>query len=108
MLQPFYVDPTVPLAHVLLAEALLREEAEKKPEERDASVPQRAAFLRKYGLKLLPPDDATLWSRAATSLAAQQDFPLALQAADTALKLDPNSAEAKKARDAAMEGMKAQ
>src|SRR5688500_2359930 len=51
-------DPTVPLAHVLLAQF-----------EED---PQRAAFLRGYGLKLLP-DDAGLWERAGRALHEQKD-----------------------------------
>lgn len=84
-------DPTVPLAHVLLA----------KFEEN----PQRADFLRGYGLKLLP-EDAGLWSRAAASLVEQKDFARALKAADKALSLDPKNADTQKARAAAMAGVK--
>lgn len=54
----------MPLAHVLLAKF-----------EDD---PPRAAFLRGYGLKLLP-GDATLWAQAAASLVEQKDFKRALQ-----------------------------
>ncbi len=79
-------DPTVPLSHVLLA----------KFEEN----PQRADFLRGYGLKLLP-NDATLWARAATSLVEQKDFKRAMTAADKALALDPKNEAAQKARAAA-------
>ena len=79
-------DPSVPLAHVLLA----------KFEEN----PQRADFLRGYGLKLLP-DDAILWARAAKSLVEQKDIKRAQQAAQQALNLDPSNAEAKMALEAA-------
>ena len=82
-------DSTVPLAHLLLA----------KFEENQ----QRAAFLREYELKRLP-EDAALWTRAATSLVEQKDFKRALQAAEKALKLDPLNADAKKALEAAKQG----
>jgi cytochrome c-type biogenesis protein CcmH/NrfG len=96
-------DPSVPLARLLLAGVLLREDENKKPEERDPSSPQRATFLREYDLKRLP-DDAGLWIRAAKSLAEQKDFKRSQQAAEKALKLDPLNAEAKTALEAAMQG----
>jgi WD40 repeat protein/serine/threonine protein kinase len=65
-------DPTVPLARLLLAGALMREDAAKPPNERDSSLPQRAAFLRDYDLKRLP-DDPVLWERALRSLHDQKD-----------------------------------
>lgn len=43
------------------------------------------------------------WVRAAASLNEQKDFKRALQAADKALSLDPNNADALKARAAAVE-----
>jgi WD40 repeat protein len=82
-------DPSVPLAHLLLA----------KFEDN----PQRAAFLRDYGLKHLP-DDAGFWSRAATSLVEQKDFKRAVHAAEKALKLDPLNSDAKKALKVARQG----
>lgn len=81
-------DPTVPLAHVLLAKF-----------EED---PRQADFLRGFGLELLP-DDAGLWARAAASLVEQKDLKRALQAADKALMLEPNNTDAQKARTAAVE-----
>ena len=84
-------DPTVPLAHVLLA----------KWEDN----PQQADFLRGYGLKLLP-DDSSLWAQAAASLVEQKDFPRALKAADKALALDPKDADALEVRAAGVAGVK--
>ena len=80
-------DPTVPLGHILLAGALLRDDAGKKVAERDPKAAQRAAFLRTFGLKLLP-EDSGLWARAAASLFEQRDYTLALGAAEKALSLD--------------------
>ena len=70
-------DPTVPLAHVLLA----------KFEEN----PQRADFLRGYGLKLLP-DDAGLWERAVRALHEQKDEERARRALGKLEKLDKDRA----------------
>ncbi len=69
-------DPTVPLARILLAGALLREEAERVSLipglKRDPSLPQHAAFLRDYDLQRMP-DDAGLWERAVLALHEQKD-----------------------------------
>lgn len=89
-------DPTVPLAHVLLAEALLHKDTEKEAEERDPSVPQRSAFLRDYGLKHLP-EDAALWSRASQSLLNQHQGAVALDAARKAVALNASLTAAHRA-----------
>ena len=78
-------DPTLPLTRLLLAKF-----------ETNA---RRATFLRDYDLKRLPSDPA-LWSRAAASLVEQKDFRRAQQAAEKALRIDPNNAQAKIALDA--------
>ena len=84
----------------MLAGVLEKENAEEKEADRDASVPARAAFLRRYDLDHLPPD-AALWARAAEIL--RQDArresrhrprattarEAALQAARKAVALDP-------------------
>jgi WD40 repeat protein len=72
-----FYDTTVPLARLFLGVALEREDAGKPEEQRDAGVPQRAAFLRRFSLEGLQrekgkmPDDklAALWLRAARHLA---------------------------------------
>lgn len=108
-------DPSVPLGHLLLGAALEREEAEKKPDERDAGIPQRAAFLRRFSLEALQresgkmPDEpqAALWLRAAKHLAklpaeakvgiGSKEAPAreeAVKAARRALELVPGMREA--------------
>lgn len=66
-------DPSVPLAHLMLAKFV--------------DVPERAAFLREYELKHLP-DDAALWSRASVILRNRLHFSQALEAARKAVALD--------------------
>ncbi len=80
-------DSTVPLAHVLLAGMLVRENAARSAEAQDPGVPKRAGLLREHGLKLIP-DDARLWERAVASLVEQEDYPRALHAADKTLSLE--------------------
>ena len=73
-------DTTVPLARLLFANILEKEDAEESGKARaaelrrfnlcrppDATIPARAAFLRRYDLDRLP-DDATLWTRATKAL----------------------------------------
>lgn len=80
-------DSTVPLAHVLLAGMLVRENAARSAEAQDPGVPKRAGLLREHGLKLIP-DDARLWERAVASLVEQEDYPRALHVADKTLSLE--------------------
>lgn len=72
-------DFTVPLAHLLLAKALTREDAEKQRRGDlaiDPGVPQQAAFLRRFDLNRLAAEQgkmpkteaAALWARAAMIL----------------------------------------
>ena len=75
-------DPTVPLAHLLLAEY-----------EDDS---RRAAFLRDYELKRLPMD-AVLWSRASEILLNQEQADMALEAARKAVALDAKQIAAQRA-----------
>lgn len=97
-----------------MANALEQQDAAKKPDERDASIPQQAAFLRYYDLDLLSraggkmkrEEAAALWSRAAGILLLRPDAKVgtgvkvtlakdeALQAAQHALTLDPQNANA--------------
>jgi len=86
-------DPTVPLARLLLAGALLRQDAANKPAERDPSLPQRAAFLRDYDLQRIP-DDAVLWERAVRALHEQKDDARAHRALLKLEKLAPEKAAA--------------
>ena len=60
-------DTTVPLARLLLANALEMANAAKKPEKQDTTILARAAFLRRYDLDRMP-DDPVLWTRAAKAL----------------------------------------
>jgi WD40 repeat protein len=60
-------DYTLPLTRLLLANALEKDNAAKEPEKQDATIPARAAHLRRYDLDSLP-DDVTLWTRAARAL----------------------------------------
>lgn len=60
-------DPTVPLARMMLANVLEKEELAKEAGQRDAAVLARAAHWRRYDLDRLP-DDPQLWSRAAEIL----------------------------------------
>jgi tetratricopeptide (TPR) repeat protein len=93
-------DSTVPLARLMLAGVLEKENAEKKEADREASVPVRVAFLRRYDLDHLSAD-AALWARAAEILRQTPDAKVgigprattareaALQAARKAVALDP-------------------
>jgi WD40 repeat protein/serine/threonine protein kinase len=71
-------DPTVPLARLFLGAAMEKEQAERPPPVRDRSVPQRAAYLRRYDLDALsralgsmPNEElAALWIRAGHHLLA--------------------------------------
>jgi hypothetical protein len=87
-------DPSVPLAHVLLAEVIQTKEARKPREKRDETKVMQAMHLRAYGLKLLPAADAELWCRAAESLLHQKDYPKAREAAEKALTISPGMARA--------------
>jgi WD40 repeat protein/tRNA A-37 threonylcarbamoyl transferase component Bud32 len=81
-------DPTVPLARLLLAGALQREDAELEAAERDPNLPQRAAFLRDYDFARMPSDPA-LWERAARALHEQKDDARTLRALEELRKLAP-------------------
>jgi hypothetical protein len=82
-------DPSVPLAHVLLAEVMEKEESAKPEGSRDTLKLQQAVHLRRYGLKLLPEHDAELWCRAAESLQRQNEVTHSRLAAEKALKIAP-------------------
>ncbi|MEA3209883.1 MAG: hypothetical protein QOE70_2940 [Chthoniobacter sp.] len=86
-----HYDPTVPLARLLLAGALLREDATKKPDERDPSLPQRAAFLRDYDLQRMP-GDPVLWERAVRALHDEKEEGRARRALEKLAKLEPEQA----------------
>ena len=60
-------DPTVPLARMMLANVLEKEELAKEEGKRDAAVVARAAHSRRYELDRLP-DHPKLWARAAEIL----------------------------------------
>jgi WD40 repeat protein len=87
-------DPSVPLAHVLLAEVIEAEESRSPQDKREASKTNQARHLRTYGLKLLPAADAGIWCRAAESLLRQKDYPKAKEAAEKALAISPGMARA--------------
>jgi hypothetical protein len=61
-------DPTVPLARMMLANVLEKEELAKEAAQRYAAVLARAAHWRRYDLDRLPHDDPQLWARAAKIL----------------------------------------
>ena len=69
-------DPTVPLARLFLAAALEKTDAAKEAKDRNQSISQRAAFLRRYDLDALARETgrmkndelAALWVRAANHL----------------------------------------
>ncbi|HEY5891906.1 MAG TPA: hypothetical protein VIT91_01630 [Chthoniobacterales bacterium] len=107
-------DPTLPLTRLLLANALEEKNEAKEPGARDLSVPQQAAFLRHYDLDLLSKAEgrmnkgeaAALWARAAEILLQKPEVKVgigvkttlakdeALKAAERALALDPQNANA--------------
>lgn len=89
-------DPATPLARLLLAGVLQLEDARKKPDERDPSLPQRTAFLRDYDLAHMP-GDPVLWVRAVRALHDQQDDNRALRALARLDKLAPTQAAALRA-----------
>ena len=60
-------DYSLPLTRLLLANPLENGNAAKKAAEQDATIPARAAHLRRYDLDRLP-DDPVLWTRAAKAL----------------------------------------
>jgi hypothetical protein len=60
-------DPTVPLARMMLASVLEKEEVAKEERQRDAAIHARAAHRRRYDFDRLP-DDPQLWTRAAKTL----------------------------------------
>jgi hypothetical protein len=60
-------DPTVPLARMMLANLLEKEELAKEAGQRDAAVLAQAAHWRRYDVDRLP-DDPQLWARAAEIL----------------------------------------
>jgi hypothetical protein len=86
-------DPTVPLARIFLAGALLRDDSKKNAAERDPSLPQRAAFLRDYDLQRMP-DDGGLWERAVRALHEQKDAERTRRALVKLDKLDKHRAAA--------------
>jgi hypothetical protein len=92
-------DISVPLAHLLLAELIEQEENQKSPSLRDASKSKQAAYLRIYGLKLLPKKDADLWCRAAESMLRQRDYKTCRNAALRALEISPGMPRAAKVLD---------
>ena len=55
-------DPTVPLAQIMLANVLEKEELAKEDGQRDAMVLARAAHWRRYDLDRLPKDNSKLWA----------------------------------------------
>ena len=69
-------DPTVPLARLFLAAAFEKADAAKEAKDRQPSIPQRCAFLRRYDLDALAREEgrmksgdlAALWVRAANHL----------------------------------------
>jgi hypothetical protein len=86
-------DPSLPLAHVLLAEAIGNENAASPTEGAEVSD-KRAEFLRTYGLKRIPENDAVLWCRAAESLLRQNDPEKSRDAVEKALAAAPGMARA--------------
>ncbi len=86
-------DQTVPLSRLFLAKF-------------EPNL-QRAAFLRSYDLKRLP-SDATLWTRASNALLEQGQLPLAIEAAQKAVSIDPNLPAAKDALTVALQRQKTQ
>jgi predicted oxidoreductase (fatty acid repression mutant protein) len=99
-------DTTVPLARLLLGNCIEVEDSGKSAAERNATIPARAAFLRRYDLDRLP-DDPVLWTRAAKALndaptgamvgighKAIHPATAAQQAAEKALVLKPNDPSA--------------
>jgi hypothetical protein len=100
-------DPSVPLARLLLAGKLMREEVEEESRMTEArarnpdapkyvfdpSLPLRVIFLRNYDLNRMP-DDAGLWERAARALHEQQDVPRTRRALARLEKLDKDRASA--------------
>lgn len=91
-------DPTTPLAHLMLAGALTGGWSGGNPDP-------TAAMLHRHGLQFLP-ENAAPWSLAATMLLDQGNHSLALQAAEKALKLDPNNKEALEAKVSAEDWIK--
>jgi len=69
-------DPAIPLAHLFLAKAIEESDTFQEAKYRDSSIPQRAAFLRRYDLDALARETcrmkndelAALWVRAANHL----------------------------------------
>ena len=61
-------DTTVPLARMMLANVMEKEELAKEEGQHDAAVLARAAHWRRYDLDRLPYDDPKLWARAAEIL----------------------------------------
>ena len=116
-------DPTLPLARLLFAEAKEMGNYNASGEMRDASVPQQAAFLRRYDLdrlemetgKMEPLEAAGLSARAAEILLLRPEAKVgvgekvtlakdeALKAAERALTLDPNNAKALQQKGKALE-----
>jgi hypothetical protein len=86
-------DPLTPLVRLLLAGRLVKTDAEKPPPERDATLLQRAAFLRDYDLQRMP-DDAGLWERAVRALLEQKDEERTRRALGKLEKLDKDRAAA--------------
>jgi hypothetical protein len=86
-------DATMPLARLMLAGVLEREDAERKPQEGDPTVPARASFLRDYDLKNLP-RDAEIWARAVKILHSQKAAEPTQRALEKLEKLDPAKAKA--------------
>ncbi|MBU6179693.1 MAG: hypothetical protein KGR69_08500, partial [Verrucomicrobia bacterium] len=84
-------DPSLPLAHILLAEAI---EKAPSPTKGSEASDKRAEFLRAYGLQRIPENDAELWCRAAESLLRQNDPGKSRRAVEKALAAAPGMARA--------------
>ena len=119
-------DNTLPLARMLLARALERDDAAKKAQDQDPSVRARVAFLRRHDLNLLAgqrgaikaADLATLYARAAKSLNdAPKEAVLgigpgavpireeAFKTAEQALRFDHSSVEGGRQRARALDAL---
>ncbi len=84
-------DPSVPLAHLLLAGAYMGENISRRTTLRGSFSPQRIAFLREFDLQHLP-DDAALWERAIRALHEQKQSAHAKRALEKLSRLSPEKA----------------
>ena len=84
-------DPSVPLAHLLLAGAYMDKNVAHRITLRGSFSPQRIAFLREFDLQHLP-DDAALWERAIRALHEQKQTAGAKRALEKLSRLSPEKA----------------